>query len=357
MAHVGAIGQAAINGVECKFLQNAWYAAAWDHEIGRSLVQRWIIDHPLVLYRTNAGAAVAMGDRCPHRRFALSKGTLTGNEIECGYHGLAFDNHGKCVRIPGQANIPPRMRVRTYPVAERWQLVWVWMGEPDKADENLIPDFRWNSDPENWRPVCGTVQMNADYRLLVDNLLDLTHETFVHKNTIGNFSVAETPMNFKVAPPNVHIERVMRDVPAPPLFKQVRGFTENIDRWQIIKFEPPSNIVIDARAVRTGTNDVEQGLRWHVINSITPESASSSRYFWSVSRCFALEDQEIDELLERQIIATFMEDKEVLEVQQHLIETDAPGKREFDINADAGAVAARRIVNNLIAAEAGLDAA
>lgn len=334
------------------FLKNAWYAAAWETEIGRELLQRWIIGQPVVLFRTEAGEAVAMEDRCPHRRFALSEGKLIGDQIECGYHGLVFDCAGKCQRIPGQENIPPRMKVRTYPLVERWKLVWIWMGDPDKADPSLIPEFIWNSDPENWHPVCGTINMDADYRLLVDNLLDLTHETFVHQNTIGNFSVAETPMTFKVEPPNVHIERVMRDVPAPPLFERVRGFKENIDRWQIIRFDPPSNIVIDARAVRTGTNDIDQGLRWHVINSITPETESRSRYFWSISRSFELENEEIDTLLTRQIIATFEEDKAVLEVQQQMIETDDPDRRVYDINADAGAIAARRIVRDMISEEA-----
>lgn len=333
------------------FLKNAWYVAAWDHEVGRELLQRWVIGQPVVLYRTESGDPVAMEDRCPHRRFALSEGRLIGDQIECGYHGLVFDCAGTCQRIPGQENIPPRMKVRTYPLVERWKLVWIWMGEPDKADPALIPEFIWLSDPENWHPVCGTIHMDADYRLLVDNLLDLTHETFVHKNTIGNFSVAETPMTFRIEALNVHIERVMRDVPAPPLFEQVRGFTDNIDRWQIIRFDPPSNIVIDARAVRTGTNDIDQGLRWHVINSITPETESRSRYFWSVSRSFELENAEIDELLERQIIATFEEDKAVLEVQQQMIDTDDPDKRIYDINADAGAIAARRIVRDLIAEE------
>jgi vanillate O-demethylase monooxygenase subunit len=333
------------------FLKNAWYVAAWDNEVGRDLLQRWVIGQPVVLYRTEDGAAVALEDRCPHRRYALSEGTLIDDQIECNYHGLVFDCAGKCTRIPGQENIPPRMRVRTYPLVERWQFVWIWMGEPERADESLIPDFRWNSDPENWRPVCGTINMAADYRLLVDNLLDLTHETFVHKNTIGNFSVAETPMTFKVDAPNVHIERVMRDVPAPPLFEKVRGFKDNIDRWQIIRFDPPANIVIDARAVRTGTNDIDQGLRWHVINSITPENESSSRYFWSIARCFELESEMIDEMVEKQIIATFEEDKSVLETQHHLIETDDPDKRIYDINADAGAIAARRIVRDMIAEE------
>ena len=333
------------------FLKNTWYAAAWGQEVGRELLQRWVTGEPIVLYRTEAGEPVALEDRCPHRRFALSKGTLKGDAIQCGYHGLVFDCGGKCTHIPGQANIPPRLRVRTYPIAERWKLVWVWMGDPEAADESLIPAFPWLDDPDDWRPVTGTVHMDAHYQLLVDNLLDLTHETFVHKNTIGNFAVAETPMTVKIEEPNVHVERVMRDIPAPPLFEKVRGFKDNIDRWQIIDFLPPSNIVIDARAVPAGTNDLDRGLRWHVINSITPENESSCNYFWSVSRCFELENETIDTLIEDQIIATFMEDKGVLETQQHMIETDDPDRRIYDINADAGAVAARRIVKKLIEGE------
>ena len=333
------------------YLKNAWYVAAWGHQIGRHLIQRWVTGEPIVLYRTDDGEAVALEDRCPHRRFALSKGRLDGDTIECGYHGLAFDRTGACVRIPGQNNVPPRLKARRYPVIERWQWVWVWMGDPEKADPELIPEFHWNNDPENWRPVGGEMQFDAHYQLLVDNLLDLTHETFVHQKTIGNAAVAETPMTVKIENPEVHIERVMRDIPAPPLFEKVRGLNANIDRWQIIKFEPPSNIVIDARAVPTGTNDLDHGLRWQVVNSITPETDRSCRYFWTVTRCFELEDGQIDTLIFDQIQATFDEDKDVIETQQQLIETDDPNRVVFDVNADAGAVAARRIMKNLIAAE------
>lgn len=333
------------------FLKNAWYVAAWGHEVGRSLLQRWVTGEPLVLYRTEDGQPVAMEDRCPHRRFALSKGTLVGDAIECGYHGLVFDCTGKCLAIPGQTNIPPRLAAKTYPLAEKWQWVWVWMGDPEKADEDMIPDFPWNDDPRNWKPVGGVVHMKANYQLLVDNLLDLSHESFVHKNTIGNFAVAEAPITFRVEDPRVRIERIMRDIPAPPLFVKVRGFKDNIDRWQIITFEPPSNIVIDARALPTGTNDIDNGLRWQVVNSITPETESSCNYFWTVTRCFELDDQEIDKLIEDQIYATFMEDKEVLEIQQHLIDTDQSDRRVYNVNADAGAVAARRIMGKLVSDE------
>jgi phenylpropionate dioxygenase-like ring-hydroxylating dioxygenase large terminal subunit len=332
------------------FLRNAWYVAAWGHEVGRALFPQRILGQPLVLYRTADGTAVAFEDRCPHRRFALSKGSLQGDNIRCEYHGLVFNPDGKCVYVPGQPNIPPRMRVRSYPVVEKWQWLWVWMGEPEKADASLIPDFGWHDDPA-WRPVGGHMKFGGHYQLVIDNLLDLTHETFVHQKTIGNAAVAETPMQTKVEEPIVRVERVMRDCAAPPLFRKVRGFTGNIDRWQIIRFEPPCHVVIDARGVPAGTNDLDRGLRWYVTNSITPETESSAHYFWTITRCFAQDDDAISTVIHDQIVATFLEDKDVIETQQQRIETDDPAKRVYDINADAGAVAARRIMSKLIAQE------
>jgi vanillate O-demethylase monooxygenase subunit len=332
------------------FLRNAWYVAAWGHEVGRALFPQVVLGQPLVLYRTAEGKAVAFEDRCPHRRYALSKGSLQGDNLRCEYHGLMFDQSGKCVYVPGQPNVPPRMRVRSYPVVEKWHWLWVWMGEPELADAALIPDFNWHEDP-NWKRVSGHLKFGGHYQLVIDNLLDLTHETFVHTRTIGNTAVAETPMQTRVEEPYVHVERVMRDCAAPPLFKTVRGFTGNIDRFQFIRFEPPCHVVIDARGVPAGTNDLDRGIRWYVTNSITPETATTSHYFWSVTRCFAQDDEAISELLHDQIVKTFLEDKDVIEIQQDRIESDDPAKRIYDINADAGAVAARRIMSRLITRE------
>lgn len=333
------------------FVRNAWYVAALATEVGRSLTQRWIVGDPVVLYRTENGTPVALEDRCPHRFFALSKGRLVGDDIECGYHGLTFDCTGTCIGIPGQANIPPRLRARAYPVVERWNWLWIWPGDPDKADPALIPDFHWNDDPD-WDPVGGHIHYDAQYQLLVDNLLDLTHETFVHRNTIGNAAVAHTPAKTTVEDPVVRVERVMRDCPAPPLFEKVRGFAGNIDRWQLIRFEPPANIWIDARGLPAGTNDADNGLRWFVLNSITPETESSCHYFWAISRCFAQGDAQISSLIHDQIYTTFMEDKDVLETQQRMIETERHGRPLLSVNADAALVAARRITDRLIAEEA-----
>jgi phenylpropionate dioxygenase-like ring-hydroxylating dioxygenase large terminal subunit len=332
------------------FVKNCWYVAAQASELGRELMQRWIIGEPVVLFRSEAGKPAALEDRCPHRRASLSKGTLVGDTVQCGYHGMRFDCAGACVQIPGQEQIPAALSARVYPVVQKWHWIWIWMGEPHLADEALIPDLRYNDTP-GWTVTGGVLKVQAHYQLLVDNLLDLTHETFVHSKTIGNKAVAETPMESRVEGNEVHVQRVMRDTPPPPLFKRVRNLTGNIDRWQIIRFQPPCSVSIDARGYPTGSEDPEKGLRWFSINSITPIDERTSNYYWTITRCFAQDDPEITELVHKQILATFLEDVDVLEAQQRLIETDGRGRTEVSVRADFGSIAARRVVQRLIAHE------
>jgi vanillate O-demethylase monooxygenase subunit len=224
------------------------------------------------------------------------------------------------------------------------------MGDPALADPTTIPDLQYNDTP-GWAVVGGALDVKANYQLVVDNLLDLTHETFVHARTIGNAAVAETPMEAKLEGNEVHVRRIMPGTPAPPLFRRVRGL-ETIDRWQLIRFQPPSSVTIDARGYPAGSDDIAQGLRWFSINAITPLDARSCRYYWTITRCFDQDDTALSQLIHDQILATFLEDKEVLEAQQQLIETDERGIPEVSVRADLGAVAARRLVQRLIEEEA-----
>jgi phenylpropionate dioxygenase-like ring-hydroxylating dioxygenase large terminal subunit len=331
------------------FLKNFWYACATSQELGRTPLARTICNEPIVMYRKEDGTPVAMNDRCPHRKAALSKGEIVGDTIQCGYHGLRYDSTGACVRIPGQDVIPPSLNAQTYPIIEKYTWAWIWLGDPALADPATIPDYHWN-EAEGWAPVNGLMHFEANYELLSDNLMDLSHETFVHTRTIGNFAVAEAPIQTRVEGTQVHVERTMRDIPAPPLFAKVRGL-DMIDRYQIIRFEPPANIWIDARGLPVGTNDIDRGLRWMVLNSITPETERTCHYFWGVSRCFALDDSKVSELIADQIYKTFMEDKEILEIQQKLIDTDPAKAPLKSLACDAGNAAARRIVRKLLAEE------
>lgn len=333
------------------FIKNGWYVAAMAEEVGRSLLPRTICDEPVVMYRKEDGTPVAMEDRCPHRKTQLSLGNLVGDEVQCLYHGLQFDCTGTCTYVPGQSNIPPRMKARVYPMVERHTWLWIWLGDPAAADPDAIPDYHWNEKPD-WTPIRDYLHFKANFRLLVDNLLDLTHETYVHAGTIGNMAVAHTPMETESDENEVRVTRIMKDCEPPPLFKKARGFTGNIDRWQKIRFEPPAHIWIDAGGVPAGTNDMDKALNWYVLNALTPETESSTHYFWAVSRHFAQDDEEMSKMLHKQIVRTFEEDREVLESQQRMIDTDPSGSPLLAINCDAGGVAARRIIENRLKAEA-----
>src|SRR6267154_2694354 len=132
------------------FLRNSWYVAAWNHELidGKKLA-RTILERPVVIYRGESGKVVALDDRCCHRAAPLSMGRIEGDDIRCMYHGMKFDPSGKCIQIPGQDMIPAKLGVRSYPVVERYNLIWIWMGEAEKADPNLIVDHRPHAGPRH----------------------------------------------------------------------------------------------------------------------------------------------------------------------------------------------------------------
>ena len=162
---------------------NAWYPAAWGHEIGQALFARKICDTDLVFYRRQDGAAVALEDACWHRLLPLSLGKLRGDQVMCGYHGLVFNSAGRCTFMPAQKTINPSAGVRSLPVAEKHRLIWIWPGDPALADPARVPDFHWN-DGTDWVGEGGVfASLQCDWRLVVDNLMDLTHETYVHSDS------------------------------------------------------------------------------------------------------------------------------------------------------------------------------
>ncbi|HEY8579293.1 MAG TPA: Rieske 2Fe-2S domain-containing protein, partial [Beijerinckiaceae bacterium] len=158
------------------FPLNAWYAAAWDYEVKRELLARTVCNKKIVFWRRSDGTAAALEDACWHRLLPLSLGRLQGDEVVCGYHGLVFDGHGRCTKMPSQETLNPSACVRSYPIVEKHRFVWVWPGDPALADPALVPDLHWNKDPE-WEGDGKLIQVKCDYRLVLDNLMDLTHET------------------------------------------------------------------------------------------------------------------------------------------------------------------------------------
>lgn len=214
------------------FLRESWYVAARSAEVTRQPLGRILLNEPVVLFRKESGEPVALEDRCCHRHLPLSMGKLEGDELRCGYHGLKFDASGKCVEIPGQDSIPPQARVRAYPIVEKFKWLWIWMGDPARADPGLIPSWWWADHPQWAFTQPEQIRVKCNYQLISDNVLDVTHLAYVHASSIGAPSITEFPATVEREERLVRLTRWIRDRPPPPLYRKAGGFPGNVDRRQ-----------------------------------------------------------------------------------------------------------------------------
>jgi vanillate monooxygenase len=338
---------------------NAWYAAAWDVEVGRTLLPKTICDRPMVFYRTTGGRPVALANACWHRLVPLSMGRLRGDdEIQCGYHGICYDPDGRATYMPAQETINPSASVHSYPVVERHRFVWVWPGDPALADPDLVPDMHWNRDP-GWAGDGKTITANCNYLLIVDNLMDLTHEQFVHGSSIGQDELSESELEVTHDERTVTVAKWMLGVEAPPFWQKnlsdrFPDYHGPVDRWQIIRFEVPSTVTISVGVAKAGTGapdgDLSQGVNGMVLNTMTPQAGNSCHYLWAFARNWNLADQAITTRLREGVSGVFFEDEQMLEAQQVGIDAN-PGYDFYNLNIDAGGMWARRLVQRMIDAE------
>jgi phenylpropionate dioxygenase-like ring-hydroxylating dioxygenase large terminal subunit len=324
------------------FIRNGWYALAWSEELGPVITERWVCGVPLVVFRDADGRAVALDGTCPHRRYPLALGRLDDGVVTCGYHGLRFNAAGECVRAPGSEHVPAKLRVTSYPLVERGGLIWIWPGEADRADASTIVDT-WLTDPA-WVAVHDTKIVDARQSLLIDNLMDLTHESSLHTTTLGHAAVTETPLVTEVLPASVRASRLMLDVPPPGLFS-LMGLTGKIDRGQIAEFHPPGLCLTIVTA--TPRNAAHRPLRWTVMHCLTPETSGRTRYLWATARDYALDDQSVSDTWLTTTNQIFEQDVAALNAQEQRIRA-LPERTELSLAADAGALAARKMMRELL---------
>ncbi|MFE6286891.1 Rieske 2Fe-2S domain-containing protein [Streptomyces sp. NPDC057877] len=337
------------------FARDQWYVAAFAHEVGRELLGRTILGEPLVLYRTESdGTPVALADRCVHRRYPLSASGLDGDRIVCGYHGFTYDTTGACVFVPGQRRIPRTARVAAYPVVERDSLVWVWIGDPALADPRTIPRAR-HLDGPGWVTVRGMEPIDCDYGLLVDNLLDLSHETYLHGGSIGTPEVAETPITTEADEDAgiVRVSRHMDDAECPPFYARSTGIDGRIMRWQDIEYFAPCLYLLHSRVAPVGVLPEPDGgdpnaFHTEITYCITPAADGQVYDFWAVSRDWATDDPEVTEFLRANNHAVVRQDVDALNLLQRALGTERAGYQELSIGIDAGGLAARRILARLV---------
>ena len=344
------------------FVRNCWYAAAWDHELGREPLARTFLNEPVVMFRGTDGTPIALADRCCHRGLPLSLGRLEGDLIRCGYHGLVFDRTGSCVEVPGQSTVPPGATVQAYPMVERHHLVWIWMGDPALAEESEIVDFRWMDEPYKFKG--ERIYVKANYQLMVDNLLDLSHLTYLHPSTVGVPELAErAKVSTEFEDDRVLVTRWTLDVSPPPMFRAFGGIDDNVDIWQISRFNAPSFFDINNGMALAGTgapegieNPAQRRWGFHPCHGITPETETSTHDFWSMTYAFEFASPAQLEKWYQDAKGIVREDIAAIEAVQRVLDSrpDAPA---VDINYDAGPLAARRAVDRLLQDEAAADGA
>lgn len=332
---------------------NAWYVAGWDSEVDSAPLARTICNVPMAFYRRLDRSVVAMRDACPHRLLPLSMGLREGDSLRCRYHGLKLGPDGVAEEMPLKNDPVNRsICVETFVTHERHRFVWVWVGDKDKANPALIPDL-WPCSAPDWTFDGGYYHIAADYRLAIDNLMDLTHETHVHAGSIGQPEIMEAPIETRVDGEEVWVTRWMPGIEAPPFWRGALRQDGPVDRWQICRFMLPSAVTIDVGVAPVGAGATierhDQGVRGMVIDLMTPESETSHHYFWGMARNFDIHDTGFTVRFKNQQGGVFLQDKEVLEAQQKAICAN-PDLRLAAYRIDEGGTRARQIIARAIKA-------
>jgi vanillate O-demethylase monooxygenase subunit len=333
-----------------EFLLNTWYMFAWEEELKDSFLSRTILGVKVMIYRASSGEVVALQDRCPHRFAPLSLGSREGDNVACAYHGLTFDKTGACVRNPYADVIPSNCRIDAYPVACRNTAIWIWMGDPAKANANSIPDLPFLEQPGNLR---RALHLNADYRLVLDNLMDLTHIEYIHRKTFGGQGVifkgkySATQEGDKV--------RAYWDMPnldAPAWAKELFKIDGTVDQWFDAVWHPASVIALEIGLKRHGLTRNE-GLVYASsdAHAITPATANTCHYFFN----WPPSDVKPEEMFGGRLPIEH-EDVPIIEaVQESMREAEFWSQKPVILHVDAGAVRVRRRLARLIREENGID--
>lgn len=326
------------------FVFDCWYVAGFAHEFGRDLLARTVLGKPLVFYRTLAGSPVALSDRCVHRSFPLSRSALDGDTIVCGYHGLRYAQDGACIEIPAQqGHCPAGIGVRSYPLRQQGPLVWIWMG--DHEPDTDLPTGDWIDDPK-WPASQQYYHLPASYVALHENLLDLTHLSFLHAGTFGTPDFATAPYDLELDEERGRFKlmRTVQPTRLPAVWSQPLNLT-GVDavRRTTSQFFAPSTHVVHGHFYAVADQRSPPDTRIITAHFPTPETATTTHYFIHHARNFAIEDHAVTTFMLEQLSAAFLEDIEGLtEMEKLVAATPREDQYEISLASDRAGVAMRR---------------
>lgn len=342
-----------------EFLHNTWYLTAWSADVKPgALFSRTILERPILLLRDAGGAIIALDDRCPHRFAPLSLGRFDGTTITCGYHGLQFDTSGICTRNPhGEGRIPRAATVAAHHVVERHGAIWLWAGnrEPDEA---LIPDFT-RLDVEDSSTRRDHLVMDVPFDLIIDNLLDCSHTSFLHEGSLGNEDMLPAATEVRQDGNTINVVRLSESVRPPGMFDMLyRNDGEPVDTWTDFRWDPPSHLLLDVGVTAPG-RPREEGAGYFGTHILTPETATRTHYFTTASRWGIRPGTETDEMRlkvsDMRRFAFEEQDEPMIRAQHANIAAfercDGANPRPTLLETDSGVVRWHRIMDQLLADE------
>ena len=332
-------------------IRNCWYVLDWSHDVKSKLKNRMVLNQDLVYFRTKSGEVTALQNRCAHRCFPLHKSTLHANDtIQCGYHGLTYNVDGECVQIPSAININPSfISIQKYIIVERKPMIWIWTGDPEKADEDLIPDYDWIND-DQWGYGSGFYHVKGNYLAIHENLMDITHFQYLHGAALGTPKHAEAQIKVTVKGNTVNNYRLNEGEPVPELHKEASGLGNvPITRHAHSTFVTPGfHNAIALFEDKEGTNNGRVEYSPRILHFITPETQYTSLYWWMFARDFSVPDKNLDDWYTKVTGKAFEEDKDAIEwIEDLWVKDERPNFIEKNVPSDGGAVRMRKIVHQL----------
>ena len=335
------------------FIKNAWYMAAWSDEVTSELFARKLLGQSVLLIRGEDGEAVALRDQCPHRFAPLSMGFIDEGRIVCKYHGLAFDTQGTCVRNPYSDRIPESASLYRYSAIERFGMVWVWMGDQERADPDTIPDYSTTVPADPADRITGYTNLKANYEYGTDNLLDLSHIEFLHTGTFaGNGVIFAGNHSVKQDGNRIRSDWWMPGVRCPIGLDQMLR-AETIDHWLDMRWDAPANLYLQIGGTLPG-EPRETGATLEQAHLLTPADEGETHYFWSTTIPHSMPAEHAAAFKDVVADAFNVEDKPMIEASYANARGDFWGQKPVSIGVDAAGARARRIIESLKKAEAAL---
>jgi phthalate 4,5-dioxygenase oxygenase subunit len=175
-----------------ELLRRFWVPALLTEEVAEPQcppVRLTLMGESLVVWRDADGRLGALEEHCAHRQASLYFGRNESREsrdgncgLRCVYHGWKYDIEGRCIDMPNEpakSRFKDHIRIKAYPVAERGDIVWIYLGPGDAIPP--LPDLEWTVVPQNQRFVSKRLQ-RTNFVQAMDGGIDSSHVSFLHSD-------------------------------------------------------------------------------------------------------------------------------------------------------------------------------